>query len=315
MHTRLLSSVVAAALALAALSAAGAQTSHYHVIKTLNLGHSRADYIIVDTPHRHLFGLGDNVIDVDKDTVVGHVTGGGGGYAIADDENRGLVRNGVVFDLRTFAVTGHVETKGDGIRYDPVTHRAFTWEGKDTWVVDMRTGKLITKTTTMGEGLESGVADGRGKMFANVEDAGNIQRANTRTLKVEQTYPVPGCGRAQGLSMDLHTRRLFMACDTELVVVNADNGNVVTRIHVPSRADQNCFDARTKLVFNPNRVDSTMTVVHEDGPDRFTVAEKVPTGGGARTCAVDDRTHKVYVFYYQGTTRENAELMLAVLAP
>lgn len=315
MSLRRQSVVAANALALAAFSSVSAQTSHYHVIKTMNLGHSRADYIIVDTPHRRLYGLGDNVFDVDKDTVVGHVAGGGGGYAIADDENRGLVRNGVVFNLKTLAVTGHVDAKGDGIRYDPVSHRAFTWEGKDTWVVNMRTGKLITKTNTMGEGLESGVADGRGKMFANVEDAGAIQRADTRSLKVEQTYTVPACGHAQGLSMDLRTRRLFMACDTEVVVMNADNGNIVTRIHVPSRADQNCFDASTKLVFNPNRVDSTMTVVHEDAADRFSVVEKVPTGGAARTCAVDDRTHKVYVFYYQGTTRQNAELMLAVLAP
>ena len=115
--------------------------------------------------------------------------------------------------------------------------------------------------------------------------------------------------------MDLGTRRLFMACDTEVVVMNADNGNIVTRIHVPSRADQNCFDSGSKLVFNPNRADSTMTVIHEDGANQFAVTEKVPTGGGARTCAVDERTHKVYVFYYQGTTRENAELILAVLAP
>ena len=296
-------------------SSIGAQSPHYHVIKTLNLGRSRADYIIVDTNGRRLYGLGDNVIDVDRDTVVGHVAGGGGGYAIADDENRGLVRNGIVFNLKTLAVEGHLDVKADGIRYEPVTHRAFAWEGKDTWIVDMRTGKLITKTTTMGEGLESGVADGRGKLFMNIEDAGAVQRADARAMKVEQTYKVPGCGRAQGLSMDVGTRRLFMACDTEVVVMNADNGNIVTRIHVPSRADQNCFDSGNKLAFNPNRVDSTMTVIREESADRVTVAETVPTGGGARTCAVDERTHKVYVFYYRGTTRENAELELAVLAP
>jgi hypothetical protein len=207
-----------------------------------------------------------------------------------------------------------VDAKGDGIRYEPVTHRAFTWEGKDAWVVDMRTGKLITKTN-IGDGLESGVADGRGKMFLNVEDSGYVERVDARTYKIEATYRIPRCGRAQGLSMDLGTRRLFMACDTEMVVVNADDGGVVTRIHVPSRADQNCFDATTKLAFNPNRVDSTMTVVHEDSPSSFSVAATVRTGGGARTCAVDEKTHKVYVFYYEGTTRENSQLIAAVLAP
>ena len=115
--------------------------------------------------------------------------------------------------------------------------------------------------------------------------------------------------------MDLGTRRLFMACDTEMVVVNADNGSVPARIRVASRADQNCFDSSRKLVFNPNRADSTMTVIHEDGPDKYSVVEKVPTGGGARTCAADEKTGKVFVFYYEGTTRENAQLVMAVLAP
>jgi hypothetical protein len=100
-----------------------------------------------------------------------------------------------------------------------------------------------------------------------------------------------------------------------MVVVNADDGSVVTRFHVPSRADENCFDPGTKLAFNPNRVDSTMTIVHEDSPTAFAVVGTVPTGGGARSCALDEKTHKVYIFYYMGTTRENAQLVLAVLAP
>jgi len=278
------------------------------------LGHARADYIIVDPVGRRLYGLADKVIDVDKDTVIGSVVGGGGGYAIATDQNRGLVRNGVVFDLRTLAVTGHVDAKGDGIRYDPFTHRAFTWADKDAWVVDMTSGKLITKSS-IGDGLESGVADGNGKLFLNVEDSGFVERVDATTFKIEATYRVPGCGRAQGLSMDNATRRLFMACDTEMVVVNADNGGVVARIRVASRADENAFDPGTKLAFNANRVDSTMTVVHEDTPDKFSVVDKVSTGGGARTCAVDEKTHKVYVFYYEGATRETAQLVLAVLAP
>jgi hypothetical protein len=305
-----------AAFALLAISATAvaAQGTHYHVVKRIPLGHVGADYIIVDPVGRRLYGIGDMVIDVDKDTVIGSVVGGGGGYAIAADQDRGLVRNGVLFDLKTLAVTGHVEVKGDGIRYEPVTRRAFVWEDKDGWVVDMTSGKLVTKMM-IGDGLESGVADGRGKLFLNVENKGSIDRFDAKALKTEANYPVAGCGRAQGLSMDTASRRLFMACDTAMVVVNADNGSIVARIPVPSRADQNCYDPGTKLAFNPNRIDSTMTVVHEDSPDKFSVTEKVVTGGGARTCAVDEKTHKVYVFYYEGATRATAQLFLAVLAP
>ncbi len=305
-----------ASIGLAAFAATtlAAQNPNYHVVKRTVMGRMRADYLVIDPEGRRLYGIGNTVINVDDDSVVDSVPGGGGGYVIAHDQNRGLVRNGTVFDLTTDAVTGHLDIRGDGVRYEPVTHRGFVWRGHNAWVVDMTNGQLIADTT-IGDGDESGAADGRGKLFLNVEDSGFIQRVDARTLRIEETYKIPACGHAQGLSMDTATRRLFMACDTEMIVVNADNGNVVQRIRVPSRADQNCFDPSTKLAFNPNRVDSTMTVVHEDSPSRFTVGGKVPTGGAARTCAVDERTHKVYVFYYEGTTRENFQLVLAVLAP
>ena len=310
-----------ATIALAAISFLGsrpvslvAQGGHYKVIKRVVLGHMGADYLIIDAEGRRLYGLGDRVVDVDKDSVVGTVEGGGGGYAIAHDLNRGLVRDGVLFDLKTLAVTGHLDLRGDGSRYDPVTHRAFVWVDQDGWVVDMKTGTLVSKTT-IGDGLESGVADGHGKLFLNVEAAGAIERFDAATLKIDTTWAVAGCGRAQGLSMDTATRRLFMACDKELVVVNADNGSVVARIPVAGRADMNCFDPGRKLAFNPNRVDSTMTVVHEDSPDKFSVVETVPTGGGARTCAVDEKTHKVYLFYSEGASRATSQLVMAVLAP
>ncbi|HVO35191.1 MAG TPA: hypothetical protein VMT21_06480 [Gemmatimonadales bacterium] len=314
MHRSPVTALASLALAALAASSLAAQSPNYHVVKRTVMGRMRADYLVIDPAGRRLYGIGNTVIDVDRDSVVDTVAGGGGGYAIAHDLNRGFVRNGTLFDLRTDAVTGHVDARGDGIRYDPVTHRAFTWEGKDAWAVDMRTGQLITKGT-LGDGLESGVADGRGKLFLNVEDSGFVVRDDAATMATEATYKVPGCGRAQGLSMDTATRRLFMACDTEMVVLNADNGTIVTRIRVPSRADQNCFDPVTRLAFNPNRIDSTMTVVHEDSPSAFSVIGKVATGGGARTCAVDEQTHKVYLFYYEGTTRENFQLVLAVLAP
>src|SRR6266516_5080822 len=118
-RVRILAVAAFALLALAA-PALAAQGMHYHVVKRIVLGRARADYIIVDPVGRRLYGLGDKVIDVDKDTIIGSVVGGGGGYAIATDQNRGLARNGVVFDLKTLSVASHVEAKGDVIRYEPV---------------------------------------------------------------------------------------------------------------------------------------------------------------------------------------------------
>ncbi len=305
-----------AAAALAALacsvvagSTVAAQATHYHVVKRLVIGKATADYIIVDTLNRRLYGLGDKIVDVDSDKVIGTIAGGGGGYAIAPDQNRGMVRNGTMFDLTTLAVTGKLDVKADGSIYDPFTKRAFAWVDKDAWVVEMTNGKLLMKST-IGDGLESGVSDGRGKLFLNVETKGSIEKVDAATLKIEATWKIAGCGTAQGLSMDRETRRLFMACDKEMIVVNADDGGVIARMPVASRADQNAFDSGTKLAFNANRVDNTVTIVHEDSPSTFSVVQTVKTGGGARACAVDEKTHKLYIFYL-----ESGQLVLEVLAP
>ncbi len=305
-----------AVLAPALLAAATlcAQTPTYHVVKRVVIGHTWADYLAMDAAHRRLYGIGDKVVNVDDDSVVDSIPGGGGGYAIAPDLNRGFIRGGLVFNLRTLAVERRLDTHGDGILYDRFTHRAFTWEGPNAWVVNMRTGRLVTKST-LGGGLESGVADGRGSLFLNVEDSGFIRRVNARTLRIETTWKIAGCGHAQGLSMDTRSRRLFMACDTDLVVVNANDGAVVARIRVPGRADQDCFDSVADLAFNPSRQDSTITVVHEDSPDRYTVVGTFPTGGATRCCAADPKTHRVYTFYFEGTTRQNMQLVMTVLAP
>ena len=115
--------------------------------------------------------------------------------------------------------------------------------------------------------------------------------------------------------MDLRTRRLFMACDTEMVVVNADDGSVVSPHSGAEPSGSELLRSGHQA-----RVQSQSRRQHDDGRSRgfaepFSVVQKVPTGGGARTCAVDEKTHKVYVFYYEGTTRENAQLVMAVLAP
>jgi hypothetical protein len=313
---RLAAMLTLVAPAAIASTLAAQSTPHYHVIKRVVIGNVSADYITVDPVGRRLYGLGDKVFDVDQDSVIGSIKDGGGGYVIAGDQNRGMVRNGVLFNLKSLAITGNLKgVKADGILYDPVTHRGFAWADKDTWVVDMTTGALITKTTKMGEGLESGAADGKGKLFMNIESAGAIQRADATALTVDIVYKIAGCKPpAQGLSMDRTTRRLFMACDNGMVIVNADNGQVVASFPTSGRADQNAFDPGLNVAFNPNRTDGTMTVVHEDSPDKFSVLETVKTGGPSRTCAVDEKTHKVYAFYYEGSGG-NRQLIVSVLAP
>jgi DNA-binding beta-propeller fold protein YncE len=203
--------------------------------------------------------------------------------------------------------------------YDAGTHRAFMLLDTVT-VVDMKHGKVIAKQH-IARAFESGVADGKGKLFINREDSSITTKVNAKSLEIEARYPIPDCKGSQGLSMDRVHRRLFVGCDKAMVIVNADNGNVVARIPVTGRADENAFDPGTQLAFNANRTDSTLTIVHEDTPDTYTVVATVKTGGASRSVAVDPKTHKVYAFYYDDSQRTDPKdykslvLMAVVLAP
>ena len=294
---------------------------HYHVVRRITLGTIgagyRSDFIVIDSTHRRLYGLGNTIVNVDKDSVVDSIPGkAAGGYALAIELGRGLARNGTLFDLVTGKVTGTVEGKGDASVFDPGSGRAFMLDDTVT-VVDMRSGTVVVRQPIAPK-LESAVADGHGKLFINREDSSIVTEVDVTSLAVDARYPIANCKAAQGLSMDRPHRRLFLGCDKELVVVNADNGAVVTRIPVSGHADENGYDAADRLIFNANRTDSTLTIVHEETPDRYKVVEVVKTGGGARSVAFDPVTRKVYAYYYDqssGADRAGWVLTAAVLAP
>jgi len=307
--------------ALAIAPTATAQSApHYHVVGriavgTVGNGYS-ADFITIDPVNRRLYGLGNTIIDIDRDQVIDSIPGkAAGGYALAPDQGMGLARNGTRFDLVTFKVTGHVDGEGDASIYEPTTRRVFMLDDTVT-VVDLAKGAIVTKTT-FGPKLESAVADGKGALFINREDSSVMTKVDAKSLKILARYPLSDCKASQGLAFDVQHQRLFVGCDKALVIVNAQNGAEVGRIPVSGHADEDAFDAGTQLAFNANRPDSTLVIVHEDTPDKYTVVDTIKTGGGVRSVAVDPKTHKVYGFYYDqpGTDRKAWVLTAVVLAP
>lgn len=97
------------------------------------------------------------------------------------------------------------------------------------------------------------------------------------------------------MAMDRKNRRLFVGCQNKLLVVlNADNGRVVDKQPIGQRVDASAFNAETGLVFCSNG-EGTVTVVHQDSPDKHEVVEIVKTQVGSRTMALDAKTHKLLV--------------------
>jgi YVTN family beta-propeller protein len=285
--------------------------SGYHLLKTIKLGGEGFwDYLAFDSPTRRLFisrGTKVVVLDVDSEKVVGEIpdTQGVHGIALAPELHDGFTSNGMagtvtIFDMSTLQVIGHADAgkNPDAIVYDPSTKRVFTMNGRsnDSTAIDAVTGK-VAGTIALGGKPEFAVADGAGHVYVNLEDKSQIQQIDSNNLVVTATWPLAPCESPSGLAMDTKNRRLFAGCHNQvLAVVDADSGKVVASPAIGIGVDANKFDPGTGFVFSSNGgAGGTLTVIHEDSPDKYTVVDNVVTQMGARTMAVDPKTHEVYL--------------------
>jgi DNA-binding beta-propeller fold protein YncE len=309
--SRLLSSLgAAAAMTLAASSAAHPQaaTPGYHVVHRIKAGGEGGwDYVTVDPEGNRLFlsrGTHAMVIDLGRDSVVGDIpnTAGIHGVALAPELNRGFTSNGrdssvTIFDYKTLAPIAVVRIPGrnpDAILYDPATKRVFTFNGgtSNATAIDATNGTVVG-TVDLGGKPETAVSDG-GKVYANIEDKSEIAVFDPKTLAVLARWPLAPCEEPSGLAIDRVHQRLFAGCGNKtMAVVDMRTGKVVGTPAVGSGVDAAGFDPGTQLAFTSNG-EGTITVVHEDTPDKYTVVETVPTQRGARTMAVNPKTHRLY---------------------
>ncbi len=294
-------------LALLFLSVAFAQ-SGYHQLRKISIGGEGGwDYSIADGHGRVFVSHAAEVVVVDtkKGEVAGKITGlrGVHGIALAPEFNRGYISNGqgnniTVFDLKTLAKIGEeipAGTNPDAIMYDPVSKRVFAFNGRsgNATAIDAKTGK-VDGTITLGGKPEFARSDGKGHVFVNLEDKSEIVELNSKTLSVEHTWPLAPCEGPSGMAMDTKTRRIFSGCEKMMSVLDADTGKVVTTVPICTGVDASAFDPGTKFVFN-SCGDGTLTIYHEDSPDKYTKVEDVKTQRGSRTMALDESTHRIYL--------------------
>lgn len=300
--------VLFAATAFVMAAALGFAANGYRVVKSIPVpGDGFWDYLTADSANRRLYVSHNtevDVIDLDSQTVIGKITGVNGvhGIAVADDLGRGVISSGrdnqaVIFDLKTLQVIARVPTgtNPDGIVYEPVHHLALTFNGRsnDATVVDVA-GGTAKGNIALGGKPEFPVADGHGDVYANIEDKSEIVRVDPVALQVKARWSILPCEGPSGLAMDTAGRRLFAVCDKTMAVVNADTGKVVATPVIGDGPDAAGYDPGTHLAF-ASCGDGTLTVVKHNGGDRYSVAQTVQTQRGARTMALDTKTHTVYL--------------------
>ncbi len=298
----------------------------FHVLHKYDVGGDAGffDYLNVDpATNRVYITRSTHVMVVDGGTgkVVGDIpnTPGVHGVAFAPKHGRGFITASgdstvTMFDMKSLKVLDRIDTHTaglDGIAYDDATDRIFTMDHSrdpgSSVAIDAATGKVVGKVMLDGA-PEGAAADGSGKLFINIEDKSEIQVVDTKALKVVDTWPLaPGEGPS-GLALDRDTHRLFSACHNgKTIVVDATSGKVVAEIPIGPGPDALGWDPSQKLIYTPGggsrgrggdeaAAGGTITIAHEDSPDKYTVLATVETMSGARTIAVDPTRHVAYTF-------------------
>jgi len=296
------------AVLLVTVSAIAAGTG-YHILKEIKVGGEGGwDYLTMDSAARRLYVSHTNkvnVIDPDAGKVVGEIpdTQGVHGIAIASALNRGFTSNGrgnnvTIFDLKTLKPIGTPVMTGenpDSIRFEPNSGRVFTFNGrsKDSTAIDAKTGNVVG-TIPLGGKPEFSVADGKGKVYVNIEDTSEVVEIDAAKASVTKRYSLKPCDGPSGLAIDVKNRKLLSVCGTRLMIVSdPDSGKVLATPAIGQGSDGVAFDPSTGYAISSNG-DGTLTIVHEMG-GKWEVLENVATARGARTITLDEKTHNVYV--------------------
>ncbi|MGA2978756.1 MAG: YncE family protein [Terriglobales bacterium] len=299
--------LLATTLALAAASAG----ADYKVVKTWKLGGDGGwDYLTADSDGHRLFiarATRVMVVDTESGKQVGEIpdTAGVHGIALDAEIGRGFTSNGredtvSVFDLKSLAVEKKIKVGSgpDAILYDPFSKRVFTFNGKGSdktaTAVDASKGEVVGMIELGGK-PEFAATDEKGTVFVNIEDTSELVAFDPRKLTVKSRWKLAGCEEPTGLAIDRKNRRLFAGCggNKKMMVVDADSGKVLASLAIGEGCDATGFDADRGLAF-ASAGDGTITVIKEDGGDKFSVAQTVTTQKGARTMAVDVKTHQLF---------------------
>lgn len=289
---------------------APAQTSQptdFHLIKrTVVGGDGFWDYITVDTGSRQLYlshGARVVVLNADTHKQLAAIAGQGiHGVTLVADSRKGFITNGsagtvTIFDTRTLEKTGEIAVgkNPDAALYDPYSKRLFVFNAgsDDATAIDPAVDKPVG-TIPLGGAPEAAATDGQGTIFVNLEDKSEIAVFDAKTLKILRRMPLAPGEEPTGLAMDVKNGILFSVCHNKLMLIlDAKTGKTLSKLPIGEHVDGVVFDAERQVAVSSNG-EGTLTIVREVSPAEFKVEQTVATELGARTIALDAKTHHVF---------------------
>jgi len=269
------------------------------------------DYLQVDAEKRRLLAnhTGNNtldVFDVQSGKLIKHVpTGKAQGVAIDSQSGKYFVsvsreKMVAVVDSQTLEKTGEVKLDGpaDAIVLDPKNHCLYVCHDNEThlWVVDTKAEKVVA-SIEIPAGPEFVIYDpDSDRIFQNIKSNDSLLAIDPGSNTVKQHWNTAPAKKPHGLAIDTATKRLFCAGQNgKLAVIDSKNGKMIGEADIDTGIDQIAFDQDKKRVYCASSKGSVSVVEEtEDGAKSLGIIKTAP---GAKTIAVDPKTHAVWIAY------------------
>jgi YVTN family beta-propeller protein len=301
--------IIASAFLCLSLSVSAQETALTNTIKTFKIGGNSDgwDYLTINPKNNLLYvshGTRVNILNKTTGENLGEIEGTTGvhGIAFIPNSKNGFITCGKlnsvkVFDTKTNQVTSEIQVgqNPDAIFYETFSKRLIVCNGKSNTisVIDPE-NKTVVNTIEVGGKPETAVSNGKGKIFVNIEDKNEIVVIDVKNFTVTNHWNLDKEEEPSGLVIDTKTNRLFSTCNKMLVILDSETGKLVKKMPIGDGCDGAVFDDKTNTIYTSNG-EGNISVIQEKNANQFVALKNITTKKGARTIALDNSTHNLYL--------------------
>ncbi len=251
--------------------------------------------------------LTDGVLPGSRDIGVSTGTGAAHGVVVDPVSKLGFVSRSDanmvdVFDTESLATLKRipVDDDVDGIFYDPANKLVYAVSGdpKSASLIDPAKQAKVG-VVALGGKPEFAAFDPQTKLiYQNLTDANAVAVVDLAKRAVVDRWSLGDCQGPTSMALDLAHRLMFVVCsaNAELVVMTLADHRIVWTTPIGAKPDSVAYDPDLKRVYTTGKP-GVMSVIQQDGIDRYHLLDTVKLHYGAHTLAIDPATHRVYVGY------------------
>ena len=301
---------IAVAFALTCVCGIAFGSQEYRFVKEIPIGGEGGwDILTIDPAANRLYlshATKVVVVDLNKNAIAGEIadTPGIHAFVAVPEFQRGFSSNGKeskssVVDLTTLKTISKVDTgeNPDAIVYEPRHHEVYVFNhtGNSVTVIDAKSA-TVTATIPLGGSPEFAAVDEKaGRVYCNIEDKNEVAVIDSTKHEVVARWPIAPGEEASGIALDAAHHRLFATCHNKMMVMlDTETGKVIANVPIGVGVDGCAFDDESQLAF-ASCGDGTTTIAKEETPQKLTVVQTLRTERGARTIALDPKTHRIYL--------------------